>query len=253
MIETPSAAKFALSCIKRVCQWAIDSGHREKANPASGPKRQIDMPPATHATFLPVCEVAEALAKIDASDSSEAAKLAARFTALTAKRLCEVRRAAWGEIDLDARAWTIPGRRNAKIKEDHAVPLSGAAMCVRRRALGLPQSHGVVFPNPLRRWRHSGRDDPADDVAGRGRGIAARFPVHVSDLGPGAGRELGGVGDQPEPPRRWLRRVELRAVGHAGVAARLDGALRCCNRVLGRVNTGRSSVRVASLRPFDAT
>ena len=28
------------------------------------------------------------------------------------------------------------------------VPLSGAAMCVLRRALGLPQSHGVVFPNP---------------------------------------------------------------------------------------------------------
>ena len=38
MIDTPSA-KFALSCIERVCQWAIDSGHREKANPASGPKR----------------------------------------------------------------------------------------------------------------------------------------------------------------------------------------------------------------------
>ena len=27
------------------------------------------------------------------------------------------------------------------------MPLSGAAMCVLRRALGLPQSHGVVFPN----------------------------------------------------------------------------------------------------------
>ena len=148
MIDTPSAAKFVLSCIERVCQWAIDSGHREKANPASGPKRQIDVPPPTHATFLPVCEVAGALAKIDASDSSEAAKLAVRFTALTAKRLCEVRRAMWDEIDLDARTWTIPGRRNAKIKEDHAVPLSGAAMCVVHRALELPQSHGVVFPNP---------------------------------------------------------------------------------------------------------
>ena len=148
MIETPSAAKFALSCIERVCQWAIDSGHREKANPASGPKRQIDVPPPNHAAFLPVEEVAEALAKIDASDSSEAAKLAVRFMALTAKRLCEVRRALWDEIDLETRTWTIPGRRNAKIKEDHVVPLSDAAMRVLCRALELPQSRGVVFPNP---------------------------------------------------------------------------------------------------------
>ena len=74
---------------------------------------------------------------------------AARFTALTAKRLCEVRRATWDEIDLDARTWTIPGRRNAKIKDDHVVPLSGAALRLLHRALKLPQSHGVVFPNPV--------------------------------------------------------------------------------------------------------
>ena len=51
------------------------------------------------------------------------------------------------EIDLEARTWTIPGRPNAKIKEDHVVPLSGAALHVLRRALELPRSHGVVFPN----------------------------------------------------------------------------------------------------------
>ena len=149
MIDTPSAAKFALSCIERVCQWAIDSGHREMANPASGPKRQIDVPPPTHARFLPAEELAGELAKLDASGCSEAVKLAVRFTALTAKRLCEVRRATWAEIDLDARTWTIPGRPNAKIKEDHVEPLSDAAMQVLHRALELPRSHGVVFTNPL--------------------------------------------------------------------------------------------------------
>ena len=148
MIGTPSAAKFALSCVERVCQWAIDNGHREMANPASGPKRQIDVPPPTHARFLPAEEIAGELAKLDASACSAAVKLAVRFTALTAKRLCEVRRAMWAEMDLEARTWTIPGRRNAKIKEDHVVPLSGAGMRVLCRALGLPQSHGVVFPNP---------------------------------------------------------------------------------------------------------
>ncbi len=148
MIGTPSAAKFALSCIERVCQWAIDSGHREMANPASGPKRQIDVPPPRHASFLPVPEIAGQLGKIDASNCSEAVKLAIRFTVLTAKRLCEVRRATWDEIDVGARTWTIGGRPDRKIKEDHVVPLSGAAMQVLRRALELPQSHGVVFTNP---------------------------------------------------------------------------------------------------------
>ena len=148
MIETPSAAKFALSCIERVCQWAIDSGHREMANPASGPKRQIDVPPPTHARFLPAEELAGELAKLDASGCSDAVKLAVRFTALTAKRLCEVRRAVWAEIDLDARTWTIPGRPDAKIKEVHVVPLSDAAMQVLHGALDLRPAHGVVFTNP---------------------------------------------------------------------------------------------------------
>ena len=193
MIETPSAAKFALSCIERVCQWAIDSGHREKANPASGPQRQIDVPPPSHAAFLPVDEWAAALAKIDASDSSDAAKLVVRFMALTAKRLCEVRRTTWDEIDLDARTWTIPGRHNAKIKDDQVVPLSGAAMRVLCRALELPQSHGVVFANPR------SADGVIPDATIRRMicraGIAAPphgFRSTFRYLGAGARRELGG-------------------------------------------------------------
>ena len=78
MIETPSAANLALS--------------------------------PTHAKFLPAAEIADELAKLDASGYSDAVKLAVRFTALTAKRLCEVRRAVWDEIDLEAKIWKIPGR-----------------------------------------------------------------------------------------------------------------------------------------------
>ena len=39
-------------------------------------------------------------------------------------------------------------RSNAKIKEDHVVPLSGAALHVLERALGLLRSQGVVLANP---------------------------------------------------------------------------------------------------------
>ena len=57
------------------CQSAIDSGHREKADRASGPKREIDVPPPTHAEVPAVHEVAGALADIEASNCSEAVKL----------------------------------------------------------------------------------------------------------------------------------------------------------------------------------
>ncbi|MXW48764.1 MAG: hypothetical protein F4220_13195 [Gammaproteobacteria bacterium] len=61
--------------------------------------------PRSHALFPPTGEVAGALARIEASDDPEAAKLAVQFLALTAKRLCEMRRATWVEMDLEARTF----------------------------------------------------------------------------------------------------------------------------------------------------
>ena len=145
MIDTPSAAKFAMSCIDRVCQWAIDSGHRERANPATGPKRQIAVPRRRHASFLPVEEVAPALERLGATSCGPSVLLAVRFLALTAKRLVEVRRATWEQMDVEGAVWTIPGREDAKIAEDHAVPLSGAALAVLEEARGLGDGD-VVFP-----------------------------------------------------------------------------------------------------------
>ena len=59
------------------------------------------MPPATHAEFLPVHEVAGALAKDRVVKLLRVGQAGDRFTALTAKRLCEVRRATWEEIHLE--------------------------------------------------------------------------------------------------------------------------------------------------------
>ena len=133
MIETPWAAKFALSCIERVCHWAIDNGHREMANPASGPKRQIDVPPPTYARLLPAGELARELAKLDASGRSAAVKLAVRFTALTTKRLCEVRRATF-------RTWAQERGENweaAEISLSHRVGSSVMASYARSDMLDM--------------------------------------------------------------------------------------------------------------------
>lgn len=146
LVSTPSAAKFAMSYIERVCGWAIDNGHREAANPATGPNRQIKVPVRKHATFLPVEDVAPALARIEASGCGLSVSLAIRFLALTAKRLVEVRRASWDQMDLEAAEWMIPGDAETKIREGHVVPLSDAALDVLERARELGNGKGVQFP-----------------------------------------------------------------------------------------------------------
>ncbi|WP_322107411.1 tyrosine-type recombinase/integrase, partial [Paraburkholderia sp. J41] len=61
---------------------------------------------------------------IEPGDNTRAAML---FAILTGARSGEVRGATWGEFDLDAAMWTIPGTR-MKAKEPHRVPLSSAAL-----------------------------------------------------------------------------------------------------------------------------
>ena len=53
------------------------------------------------------------------------------FTILTACRSGESRGALWSEIDLERALWTIPAQR-MKMKRDHRIPLSGAAIDLLR-------------------------------------------------------------------------------------------------------------------------
>ncbi len=136
--------------------------------------------------------------------------------ALTAKGLSEVRRATWTEIDLDARTRTIPGRPNAKIREHHVEPLWDASMQVLHRALELPRPHGMVFAKPV--VGDSVMPDSTIGCAMQRAGVAVSphgFRSNVPHVGAGARRELGGGGDQPEPPCRWFGGRELRAIGDA--------------------------------------
>jgi len=83
--------------------------------------------------------------------------LALRFTVLTAARSMEVRAATWGEIDLQARVWTIPAER-MKAGREHRVPLSDAAVAVLAQAQALRRvSTDLIFPGA--------RDGVLSDVA----------------------------------------------------------------------------------------
>ena len=82
---------------------------------------------------LPHRDVAAALAATRTSSARPVVKLAFEFLVLTAARSAEVRLAMWGEMDLVAMVWTVPGRR-MKAKREHRVPLYGRAVEVLREA-----------------------------------------------------------------------------------------------------------------------
>src|SRR5690606_9096161 len=71
---------------------------------------------------------------------------ALEFAILTAARSGEVRLAAWDEIDLEAKLWTVPGER-MKAGLPHRVPLSDAAVALLK-ALPRPKGARYIFSAP---------------------------------------------------------------------------------------------------------
>lgn len=73
-------------------------------------------------------------------------RLALELLILTGVRSQEVRLAEWGELDLEARLWTIPAD-HMKRNKTHMVPLSDAALAVLAKAAALKlEGTDQVFP-----------------------------------------------------------------------------------------------------------
>ena len=159
--------------ISTVMRWAIAQGYRND-NPAGDaitaalPKRPV---PVEHRRAIPHGEVAAALATVRNSGAWIGLKLAFEFLVLTAMRSTEVRLSTWGEVDLVARAWTVPAAR-MKAKREHRVPLCDRAVEVLREAA---QLRGVSRP---------AADDELVFRSVRGRAIdSATISKLVGDLG----------------------------------------------------------------------
>ena len=72
-------------------------------------------------------------------------RLALLFAILTAARSGEVRAATWDQIDLEAKTWTRPASV-MKMKVQHAIALSDAAVALLDRAKTYTNGVGLVFP-----------------------------------------------------------------------------------------------------------
>ena len=132
--------------IEKILDAAKAKGLREGENPARWrghldnllPKRQLLQ--RGHHAAMPWQELPEFIAQLRHSPSMAA--LALEFVILTAARSGEVLRsyredevvgASWGEIDRQAKVWTIPARR-MKAGREHRVPLSGRAIAILNEA-----------------------------------------------------------------------------------------------------------------------
>ena len=144
--EKPKTAAKVLRRAGTVLEWAVAANLRTD-NPARAVARARPKGNAgtvDHYTALAHSQVADALARVEASGAHRAVKGAFRLQVLTAVRGAEVRLADWSEIDLGAATWTIPAwRMKYSDRGDHRVPLSPQAVEVLRAAG--PRKEGLVF------------------------------------------------------------------------------------------------------------
>lgn len=137
--------------IEAVLDWATVRGYREGENPARWKGRLDKLLPApgkiqktVHRKALAIDAVQQFMR--DLRDKEGVAARALEFVVLTAARSGEVRGATWGEIDLDAAVWVVPGDR-MKAGREHRVPLCTQAVELLKK---MPRFVGNehVFPSP---------------------------------------------------------------------------------------------------------
>ena len=137
--------------IESVLDWATVREYRTGANPARWKGHLDTLLPApgkvadkSHHAALPVGELGQFMEALRLQVGTGARAL--EFTILTAARSGEVRGATWGEIDLDAKVWTVPAER-MKAKKEHRVPLSESAITILQAATKIAGTD-LVFPAP---------------------------------------------------------------------------------------------------------
>jgi integrase len=138
--------------IKKVIDYAIVSGYREKSNPAlwtgyldsifDSPKK---IKSVVHMDSIPYSEIYEFLQALNKHKAISARAL--EFLILTAVRSDSVRSATWSQIDKKAKVWTIPKSFTKTKRRDHAVPLSNEAMALLESIKEFEETD-LVFPSP---------------------------------------------------------------------------------------------------------
>ena len=127
--------------------WCKAQGYRTDDNPTQGltkvlPKQRVAK---GHHAALPYQDLPAFVQALREADAGDVVRLAFEFTILCASRTSETLNAAWTEIDLEAKTWTIPGPR-MKAGLEHRVPLSPQCIKILERTKALSDGGPYVFP-----------------------------------------------------------------------------------------------------------
>jgi integrase len=170
--DKPETASRVRGRIEAVLDWARVHGYRNGENPARWKGHLDHLLPARsklqrikHHAALPYTEIGAFMAQLRQRNDLSARAL--ELVILAAARTGEAIGARWGEIDFEAKTWTIPPER-MKAGREHRVPLSDAALEILER-LHESRDGEFVFPGkpgrPLSRMamamlmRRMGRTD----------------------------------------------------------------------------------------------
>ncbi len=134
-LDIPETARRVRQRIGTVLDFAHAKGWREAEAPLRSISRGLPKQPRVreHFAAMPWREVPDFITNIgDILQASETVRLAIEYLILTAARSGEVRGATSLEIDLEARAWSIPADR-MKAGRAHRIPLSDRAIEILQR------------------------------------------------------------------------------------------------------------------------
>lgn len=145
-LTRPETSRRVLQRVKVIFDWCRVQGYCLGENPAEGLTKALPRhrTAKAHHPALPYGEIAAFIQTLRQSDASEMVRLAFELTVLCAARTSEVLRATWGEVDLEAKTWTIPAER-MKAGVAHRVPLSARCVEILTRARELARGSDYVF------------------------------------------------------------------------------------------------------------
>jgi integrase len=154
--QVPETAARLRGRIERVIDAARARGliDENRANPARWRGHLDHLLPKRrrltrgHHPAMPYGDLPTFMAKLRARSGTTAKAL--MLVIFTAARSGEVFGMRWGEVDLDTGLWTVP-RDRMKMGVEHVVPLSDAAVAIRRDQGKTRGKNAFVFPSPLPR------------------------------------------------------------------------------------------------------
>jgi integrase len=146
------SARRTLQLASAVFRYAVATG-RLASDPTRDLRGALTAPTVKHyAAITDPKRVGEMLRAIDGYVGLGLTKLALQLAPHVFVRPSELRRAEWGEIDLEGALWTIPAAK-MKMRKVHHVPLSRQAVAVLRDVKAVTGPAGFVFPGMRSRAR----------------------------------------------------------------------------------------------------